>query len=600
MSAKNRTVKPDKRILMTWFAVAVIPLIVHIVVNNNILKEYTWFSSNETNVDFFLVCKMYALIAVMAVMIILAASDIYSGRNISELRNKFKSAKLIFVSAGLYVLLAIISGIFAHDVRSAFFGGYAQYEPVFVLMAYIVIFLFTYCYMNSSETMMLFYRFLIAGIAAISFIGVMQAVGMDFFGSGIGKKLITMFSDIDADRVSLKFEAGRVYMTLYNPNYVGSYVVLVLPVVTSGLVIFNKAWQKAASVAVALMLVICLVGSWSTTGITAAIISAVIYFAVMIAASSFGYKKIITAAAVTFLIAAAVVFVNFDRVKEAVSKYSMAEDNFDINKMELVGNGVVIDYRGESVRMECSYAADDSVLTVYDGNDAAFTLVTCDDNGGMAIEGDDFYSALVFGQVRLNDDTRGFYVRCSDKTFVFTNDNDEGKYMYYNPYGKKVGDIVNSRGALFDNYESFASARGFIWSRTIPLLGAHLIAGCGSDNFVYEFPNNDYLSLINNGYYGEVVTRPHNMYLQTGVQTGALSLVLFILIYMIYFIQSIRIYSKKSESKALWIMGVSIMAGTSGYMICGFANDSTVCVAPVFWGMLGMGYACNYLMKGRL
>lgn len=73
-------------------------------------------------------------------------------------------------------------------------------------------------------------------------------------------------------------------------------------------------------------------------------------------------------------------------------------------------------------------------------------------------------------------------------------------------------------------------------------------------------------------------------------------MILFILLYVIYFIQCVRIYTKECGDKSKWLIGVTIFVGTFGYMICGLANDSTICVAPVFWGMLGIGYAINYLV----
>lgn len=599
MSGKNRIVKPDKRILLAWLAMGVIPLMVHLASPNNIYSNYSWFSSNETNIDFFLMCKMYGLIAVMAAMAVVVAADIYSGKKNAELSGKIKSAKIMFILAGLYILLSLLSAVFAHDIKSAFFGGYAQYEPVLVMMAYIVIFLFTYCYTDGGRTLMFLYGMLIAGVAVISFIGMMQYAGMDFFMSYIGRNLITMFSGIDADRVSLNFEQGRVYMSLYNPNYVGSYVALVLPAAALGLVIFKKIWQKAASASVAAMLMLCLAGSGSVTGMTAIIFEAVLIFMVMSAAKLGSRKKIIMAAGAVCVIAAALIVSNVDVIKDAVSKYRMDKDDFLINGMELSDDGVILDYRGEKLRVECTYSGTDTNLMLYNGSGDLQSLSVCDEYGGMTVAGDEFYSGLVIGNVMLDEDTRGFYVKYSGNTLAFTNDNDDGKYMYYNPFGKKTDEIANSRGILFDDYERFASGRGFIWSRTIPLLADNILIGCGPDNFVYLFPNNDYVSLINNGYYGDVVTRPHNMYLQTGAQTGVISLVLFILIYVVYLIQCIRIYGKKSGFDAAWMIGAAVMAGTFGYMVCGLANDSTVCVAPVYWGMLGLGYACNYIIKGQ-
>ena len=35
------------------------------------------------------------------------------------------------------------------------------------------------------------------------------------------------------------------------------------------------------------------------------------------------------------------------------------------------------------------------------------------------------------------------------------------------------------------------------------------------------------------------------------------------------------------------------------YLIAGIANDSNVCTAPVFWGMLGLGLATNRMISEK-
>ena len=123
----------------------------------------------------------------------------------------------------------------------------------------------------------------------------------------------------------------------------------------------------------------------------------------------------------------------------------------------------------------------------------------------------------------------------------------------------------------------------------------NLLIGSGPDNFVYQFPNNDYVSLINNGYYGDVVTRPHNMYLQIWVQTGFVSLLAFLALFFLYFLSSLRLYYRR-ELGVLEQIGVAVMTGCFSYMTAGLANDSTVSVAPVYWGLLGLGLAVNALV----
>ena len=41
------------------------------------------------------------------------------------------------------------------------------------------------------------------------------------------------------------------------------------------------------------------------------------------------------------------------------------------------------------------------------------------------------------------------------------------------------------------------------------------------------------------------------------------------------------------------------MISVFGYMVTGLANDSTVAVAPVFWGLLAVGIAVNEMVERR-
>ena len=44
------------------------------------------------------------------------------------------------------------------------------------------------------------------------------------------------------------------------------------------------------------------------------------------------------------------------------------------------------------------------------------------------------------------------------------------------------------------------------------------------------------------------------------------------------------------------IMMIILFAAVLVYMFAGIVNDSNVCTAPVFWGMLGLGLAVNRIL----
>ena len=87
------------------------------------------------------------------------------------------------------------------------------------------------------------------------------------------------------------------------------------------------------------------------------------------------------------------------------------------------------------------------------------------------------------------------------------------------------------------------------------------------------------------------------MYLQQWLENGLLALLALLIFYGWYFIQSFRIYRKVQTYDLTSEVGLGIYLGTFTYMIVGFANDSNVCTAPVFWILFGIGLACNEMVK---
>ena len=79
--------------------------------------------------------------------------------------------------------------------------------------------------------------------------------------------------------------------------------------------------------------------------------------------------------------------------------------------------------------------------------------------------------------------------------------------------------------ACLKGKELIGSMRGYIWSRTIPILPHYLVLGAGPDCFLYEFPQDDVLGkLYAYGTGSIVVDKPHNLYLQIFVNEGGIAL----------------------------------------------------------------------------
>lgn len=592
-----KTVKTNMLHIWLMFAVAgLVPLLVQLIECPSGLSAYDWFSTNDTEYDFFLKCKMIGIIIIACVMLAAGLWQFYKKRSIYV--PYLKENLSIMICAGVYIVAAFISSVTAADVAGAFGGMYAQHEPFPVLAGYMIFLVFAYIFINSENAVKSFLQLFMWGVALISFLGVLQFLACDFFTTYMGKSIITMFSQIGAESISLSFEPGRVYMTLYNPNYVGSYVALVLPVIIAGIFIMDKIWQKTVMGLIAAMLLVCLIGSASTTGMTAVVLCLILTFVLCILLLKKFRKYIGIMFVLSALCLIVIGVVNRERINEAIDKYRLTDDVRILNSIEIGKEEIKIDYKDTILYASCNISDEGRMnLDIYDENHEKLSF-GYDQTTDMIVSNDEFYKDICFSGAGIDDGSIGFNVICGS-TYTFLYDKDSNEYCYYNVYGKKTTDIVKSKSIGFEGHEQFASNRGFIWSRSIPLLFDNILYGCGPDNFVYEFPNNDYVAMNNNTYSTQVVTRPHNMYLQIGVQTGVISLVAVIALYMIYLIKTVGLLLRTKNISGAYIMSMATLVGSFGYMICGLANDSTVCVAPVFWVLLGMGMACNRILKSR-
>lgn len=200
-----------------------------------------------------------------------------------------------------------------------------------------------------------------------------------------------------------------------------------------------------------------------------------------------------------------------------------------------------------------------------------------------------------FNQIASDEDELYYFFTC----MTMSMDKDPN-YYYLNQVGNWTQIGTKPDQAIFENYPRFASSRGFIWSRSIPLMFENVktfLIGTGPDTFSHNYPHYDYVDLFRNDYGGMVITKPHSLYLQIGVQTGFVSMIALIALYVLYLISCIKLYWKSSFTTLTSKVSVGILASVTGYMISGITNDSTVTYSFVFWGLMGVGIAVNRMEK---
>ena len=572
---------------------AIIPLIVHQKVVPTRLDGYDWFSISESTMDFFLYYKSWWLVAMAVIMLGILCVQLIQ-------KKEYRKITLYMIPIGIYGLFVILSIIFSENRALSIHGTMEQYESGFVLLGYLVFLYYAYLLVDTENKAEFLMKAWAISIAILCIIGLLQVLGHDFFATDFGKKLILSKDYWDnLDAVTFTFGANRTYLTLYNPNYVGVYATIAIPILLSLLFFTKKLIWKIIYGILILGMVVCIVGSNSKTAFLS--LAVVMLMAIIVSRKKIlKYWKFVIPGIVLIMIVFFVFDANIDHAYTNALKNSLqvfkqgqtTEPN--VSRVNTLEEDVVIDYLNNPLHI--SYTRNDESFSMQAMDDEGNTIAMTQEESKMVLQDERFAGTTITPVLISSDPQYGIQVVIGSHTWYFTNEAKEGdtSYYFYTPYGK--WDKVNNP-EVFDMNQDMFSRRGYIWARTIPLLKENILIGSGPDTYTIEFPQDDYVGLENYGYKGSIVTKPHNMFLQIGVQTGVLSLIAFLAFYILYFVQSIRIYIKGEFNTYASQLGVGIFLASIGYMIAGITNDSTITVAPIFWILMGIGFSMNKIAK---
>lgn len=589
------------RIVPIMAAIAFVPLIVTVKQYDTGLADYAWFSNAEKAVDLFLYWKGRALILLAVLMLVLLVVRLIKKEELLAFWDKVRRPEMLCLI--FYLLLAVVSSLLSEYREFAISGSYEQWEGLHVLAAYVMLLLYTYVTAGTEKMVRFLLYSLILGSFLIGLIGTFQYLQMDFFRSEVGRFFMNLLSE-EKMNYRFNFSDGWVYATLYNPNYVGSYAALVFPCV---IVVALMDWKKVPpfwnilAIVTTCLLAVTLLGSQSLTGIVS-VIAGIVFFLIYVwhrIVKNFGYQKIAVGAVGIIVFIGVICFLFPEQIRYGTDKlFHPTEDYHLIQSMSDTEKGLQVEtVNGDVFYVVCTDNIANPFLTS-DGNGE--TLALQKEDGGYYI-----FSDKRFDNFRLYPITvvvegeqltaMQIFNPTINKRWTIAKVN--GAYQVFTIH-KKLDSLQEIPAIGFADNLHFGDKRGYIWSRTLPLLGRYVLKGSGPDTFTEVFPNNDYIGKTNMNYNGVTVTKPHNMYLQIWVQTGLISLIAFLGIFVFYFISSLRLYYRRALG-SLEQIGVALMIGCFSYMVAGIANDSTVAVAPVYWGVLGLGMAVNVLVRKK-
>lgn len=592
-----------------------VPVVIMVHNYDSGLGQYAWFGSGVTEVcDVYLyykslliiVCGAIALVFVVGLYIRNKPTYIYDKRNIIPITFSI-----------IFILLTIISSLFATSTWDASFGGIDRFEGCYVILSYVVFFYFAFGYARSIDILKLLLDAIMVGASIVGLIGTLEALGINIYKWDWVQSLLFFIED---DNSLITFtESGLVSSTLENPNYAGSYVALVLPYCFYLLLKGEKIWRRVVAGITIEFLGIYLYGSYSDTGIIAIIFGVCVCVFFLFPNLNRKSKIAVCGVALFVLVVITGILIehrvgnnimverfipSMENIKTEANSLIISTSNNKTIKLSINDN--LVSNEGWSQK----YKIDD-IISLSDAIDGSSINTRKNSLGRKEIHQNGYPSLsfyLAYDLIPKKISPTGEEYKLDTFHIV------DGLYDF--KFGTFLGsnicyiyNITDERVFLrdidrvgFEGRYSLASGRGYIWACTLPLLKNYIILGAGQDNYIYVFPNDDYIGKKYYGYDRMYIQKPHNLYLGIWVQQGLIALLLYLSLYGLFIIRVVRLCYGKNKISTLTGFspkGVAVMTavGTTAYMVAGLANDSNVGVTPIYWVMLGVGYAAEAICR---
>jgi hypothetical protein len=632
------------QLLPAIFFSSFVILIVRMHTYTRPMSRFFWTPQTDSSSipDFFSYYKMLAIfLCAMAVLILL----LYRITTQSfAIRRSFA-----YLPMAVYVLCVTASYQFSDYKAFALLGWNDRFEGTLVLLCYMLLLFYIINSVRTEKHVKLFLRPLAAAGGLLSLLGLSQALDKDFFRTALGQKLlvpnttgpsgVTLWESIDAAAqqgepfLKFTFQNRQIYQTVYNINYVSFYLTLLIPLFG---MLFIRAWnrKKEESAAVKLglgilfaLLIYNLIGSASSGGFFGL---GVIGLTGLILLN----KKLLEWARplfILFVITGLVAGVTSDRwtpelqgAFRSVTGATALEEPADpetltqaeagtvkpvINYFETEPERIALSLNGHplSIAPQRSPEGQLTGFTVLDDKNLPVSLTELPAEQGASPSRyalDDVryrpYLTVSMGPV-VDTSAIGAYaisLHTPGVTWDFIVSAED--ILYRNRMGRLV-DLYPVEHIGFENNPDFGSWRGYIWSRSFPLLKQTILLGTGADTYCAAFPQEDYAGKYSTGaQYDIVVDKPHNLYLGAAIGTGVVSLLALLSLFGIYLFTSARLYRKAAfGDDFLTFAGSGIFFGITGFLAAALVNDSSVSVMPMFYGLLGLGIVINDMLAKR-
>lgn len=527
---------------------------------------------------------------------------------------KIKNTKAYYFIGG-YGLLVVLSTIFSKYPEIALHGFVERKEGMWIVLCYILL-MFSAINLIKTKNQLkaILYSFGISG-AIISVISIFQYYGMDIFSTEFAKNLM-ISEDIRAQvqEFSIQFGEKYSYGVFYNPNYLGGYISLYAPIILSMAILSKKKREKILFLLFFILSMFALYGSRSEAGVLGTV-GAIVFLSLVFISRYIikdkpkeEYKKLLLKKLAPGILGLIILIVGLSYV--SIEQNPLA--TIRVQSQELFKPS---DLKGKNYKeigpINDIKQIDEHTIELKIYNKITRINVDKDMNLNLLDENNNllFNSKVIpQEQMELQIPTITDYF-CYLKIIDLGNENYGINYHYNSDKWEKLDFlVVNGRIRFtkpsfklvdiekdlyakhigFEGKGNIGSGRGYIWSRSIPLVLDHLIIGSGQDTFITEFPQYDIYGRQAEGmpqYYWNILTdKPHNTYLQIGIHSGLLSLIIVLAGLLILLYKSFKNVIFGNEYLDFNIISFGIL----GFMISSIFNDSIIAITSIVYILLGI------------
>lgn len=565
---------------------------------------YDFWTGERYNADFFTYFKQIFIYIITG----------WSILNTYLFTKDIKFHKLYYF-VGIYAFLVILSTVFSDFFSIALHGFNERREGMWIVLCYLLLFISAMNLVKKeNQVKIVIYSLAISGML-ISIISIFQYYGFDIFSSDFGQKIIISKEILNQlDEVILKFGKKYSYGVFYNPNYLGGYISFYAPLMLSYAIVSKNMREKVLFAVFFILSIFALYGSRSEAGAVGTLIAIGILAIVLVSRHIIKgkpketHKRLLLFRIVPIFLAIIILPLSLSylpieqnpitRIKtQAIELFKPSDlKGKDYKEIGPINDIKQIDEQTIELKLYNTITrlkVDKNMnLKIFDkdNNILLNTKVIPEEKMEQQISNITDY----FCYLKIKDLGNGNY----GIHYYYNNDKWEkldflvhnGEISFTTP-SFKIVDIEKDLYAKHIGFEgkgNIGSGRGYIWSRSIPLVLEHLIIGSGQDTFITEFPQYDIYGRQAEGmpqYYWNILTdKPHNTYLQIGIHSGLLSLIIVLAGLLILLYKSFKNVIFDDEYLDFNIISFGIL----GFMISSIFNDSIIAITPIVYILLGI------------